>query len=220
MAVSKTSLVLFLLAATVTGCSDDKDYSTPSYSAQAPTCLCAPTQARNMGQLLLQSNPLVEMDQARWNNYTSWISSNAQLLTANGPTMSCARELGNALVYQGLQSFGQADYEGSYGRVLEMGGTIEQAQDVAGSMRSGALDAFMTGKELIWLAEVIPQAAQGNWQPFLNTGTESRLQFRQVIPLLQQAGLGADLGQIAPLIDQFGPMVEEQMVMAACLFRR
>lgn len=214
-------VVIFGLAS----CSSDDTGSGSSYGdtsvlaqAQEPSCLCGPTQARNMGQLLLQSNPLVEADGQRWNNYVQWINNNANLLTQDGPTMVCARKLGNAFTSYGLRNFNQADYNDSYGRVLEMGGNIDQAQGVADSMMSGALDAYMTGQELLWLARVIPSAAVGNWNPFLTTGTQSRLQFRQVIPIIQQAGLSYDLGQLAPFIDQFGPMVEEQMVMAACLY--
>lgn len=225
----RSTLTIVIAGVVILGlvsCSSDDSGSGSSYGetsvpaqAREPSCLCGPIQARNMGQLLLQSNPLVEADGQRWNNYVQWINNNAHLMTQDSPTMVCARKLGNALTSSGLRNFNQADYDDSYGRVLELGGNIDHARDVADSMMSGSVDAYMTGQELLWLARVIPSAAAGNWEPFYTTGTQSRLQFRQVIPIIQQAGLGYDLGQLAPFVGQFGPMVEEQMVMAACLFK-
>jgi len=78
--------------------------------------------------------------------------------------MTWARQIGQALQYQGLTSYSQGDYDDAYGSVLAQGGTIDMAHDVAGSMQSGALDAWMTGKELVWLSEVIPIAANGKRQ--------------------------------------------------------
>lgn len=174
-----------------------------------------------MGELLVRSNPLIEMNAGQFQSFQGFIQGNSSLLQSNGPTMTCARELGQALQYQGLSSYSQSDYNDAYGSVLAQGGTIDMAQDVAGGMQSGALDAWMTGQELVWLSQVIPSASNGNWQPYLTTGTESRNQVRQVMVLLQSMpDMQSMLQEVQHLLLSYQPIVEEQMVMAGCLFRK
>lgn len=217
------SILVMTCAALMQSCGrDEQGTQSPVFLGQAPksSCLCDPQPARNMGILLLRSNPLIEMDSGQLGAFQSFVQTNSSMLQPNGPTMTCARQLGQALQYQGLKSYSQRDYDDAYGSVLAQGGTIDMAQDVAGSMQSGALDAWMTGKELVWLSEVIPSAAAGNWQPYMATGTESRKQLRQVIAIYSQMpDMQAILRDMQPLLASFQPIVEEQMVMAACLFK-
>jgi hypothetical protein len=189
--------------------------------AAKPDCLCYPQPARNVGVLLLRSNPLMEMDAARFNAFREFIQQNAALLRAGTATMNCAGQLGRALQQHGLTRYSPREYDEAYGRVLQRGGTIEMANDVADSMRSGALDAWMTGKELVWLSQVIPAAANGNWLPYATTGTESRKQLRQVMVIIEQMpDMQGMLNSVQHLLVTFQPQIEEQMVMAACLLRR
>lgn len=218
------SVLIVAAAALIQSCGRDEQSTQSSvFLAQESksSCLCYPQPARNMGILLLRSNPLIEIDAAQFSAFQSFVQENASLLQTNGPTMTCARQLGQALQYQGLKSYSQQDYNDAYGSVLAKGGTIEMANDVAGSMQSGALDAWMTGKELVWLSQVIPSAAAGNWQPYLTTGTESRNQLRQVIQIYRaMPDMRQMLKEMQPLLASFQPIVEEQMVMAGCLFRK
>ncbi len=160
-----------------------------------------------------------EIGQNQFGQLRAFIEGNSNLLQAGGPAVTCARQLGEALASAGLKSFSRQDYDGAYSSVLAQGGTIKQAQDVAGSMTRGSVDAFMTGKELYWLSTVLPAAANGDWGPYLNTATEHRAQVRQVLPLILSM---PDTGELMPIVRQtmaqFEPMVEEQIVMASCLF--
>jgi hypothetical protein len=200
---------------------DDPSSAGPLMLAQAPECLCAPSTARGLGRLLLDSNPINEADPQTFADFQANIARNSNVLQSNGATMICARRLGAALQNQGLSQFSKQDYNEAYGSVLAQGGTIEMAQDVADSMSSGAVDMWATGRELSWLAQVIPTAANGNWTPYTTTGTESRNQIRQILPIMATiSDIGRDLPWVLDTINGFQPIVEEQMVMAACLFRK
>ena len=214
-------LCALLLGTLLFGCSDN-DTSAPSYAL--PTvksdCLCGYAQARNVGLLLYESNVMMELDQQKASEFEAFIRTNAGLLQADGPTIQCARRLGNTLVSKGIGSYSLPDYDRAYESVLADGGTIEMASDVARSMQSGALDAVMTGQELLWLADVIPSAALGDWSKFTSTGTEARNQVRMVAPMVMaMPDMGQMLQEVQPVIDQlgFGPVVADQMVLASCL---
>lgn len=56
---------------------------------------------------------------------------------------------------------------------------------VDASMRSYGSDMFAMGQELLWLANVLPAAAQGNYTPYNTTGTDTRRMMHQVLPMYQ-----------------------------------
>jgi hypothetical protein len=67
-----------------------------------------------------------------------------------------------------------------------MGATLDQAQAVGASMTSGSVEAAMMGEEFVWLSQVIPSAAAGNWTPYGTTGLYARQQARQAIQMLER----------------------------------
>lgn len=219
-----TSTIIAAIAITLlqASCSNDESSNAGSWNSflfgwASPSCLCDPASARDLGALMIQSSPIIEMNDDRVHNFGNWISGNAQFLKSNGPIIECARNLGNALISRGLSSYMQTDYDDAYGRVLSMGGNMDDGHAVADSMTSGALDAMMMGKELLWLAQVIPAGAEGNWEPYFSSGTSARQQFRQMIPILKVSGLG-NAEQLMPYFSQYEPILQDQMVMATCLF--
>ncbi len=185
--------------------------------AASATCLCAPQIARDVGDLLYRSNPLDETDQVKFDNFRTLVQSNATVLRPNGAIIRCAGDLGSALASAGLANFKKEDYDRAYDNVLRQGGTLDQAQDVADSMQSGSIDAYMMGRELQWLSQVLPAAASGDWRPYFNTTTDARARVRQLLPLLTLPYMG----DAAPIVEQMmaslGPDVQEMAVLAACL---
>jgi hypothetical protein len=176
-----------------------------SPSAKHGVAPCDETAARNVGMLYYATNPVFE--QTRSQDLVAFVRSNSQLLEANGPTIQCARIAGSRLVQRGLAAFSPRGYDDAYASALNMGANMDQARSVASSVNSGSLDAVMMGQELLWLAQVVPAAAQGNWGPFNNTGSMSRSNIRQVWPFYQQmmamdpsmrAILDEVLGQVQP----------------------
>lgn len=195
----------------------------PTVLAQASQggCLCHPQRARDLGFLLLASNPINEVDPQRRQQFHQLIGENSEILSSDGATMICAARLGRALQQQGLASFNRGDYDRAYENVVANGGNVAMAQDVAGSMNQGAMDAWSTGRELTWLSQVLPAAAVGNWDPYWNTGTQTRNQVRQALAIIgSMPDMGSMMQQLQHLLGIFQPQIEEQMVMASCLFRQ
>ena len=163
-----------------------------------------------MGRLYYLSNPMGD-----GNDLVAFVNQYGTRLASGGDLIKCAEELGKRLIVQSLNAFSLADYHDAYGSVLAMGGTRDQARGVASDIQGGAVDMFMMGKELLWLAEVIPQAAMGDWSLYSNTGTEMRNSIRQVLPIINMV-MGSDpaMAQLVnSVIAQFGPLAEYYVVM-------
>jgi hypothetical protein len=171
------------------------------------------TTAKNLGRLYYAVNPLNEVQNP--NAVMKFINDHKSLLQDDSPTISCARKLGNRLIQSGLNAFSNSDYDRAYGSVLDMGGNMSHARDVANSLQQGAVDAFMIGQELLWIANVVPKAANGDWTDFNNTGTQSRMTMRQVWPIYKTMGMSSMLNQYMPL---FQPMIEEQVTFLALMY--
>jgi hypothetical protein len=91
-------------------------------------------------------------------------------------------------------------------------GLSSRARNVAGRLQQGAVDAYRVGQELLWTADAVPKAANGDGAAFNTTGMQSRKTMRQVWPLYQQTGMSSILKQYTPL---FQPLNINQ-----CLFNR
>lgn len=170
---------------------------------------CDQTSAKNVAHLYMLAIPLYPFA-----NFKSTVNQNTNILTANSPTVRCARRLGNRLVTAGINAYDPKAYERAMGV-----GPAQFAGDVAQSIQSGSVDLYMMGKELIWLSKILPPAAAGNYGPFLNTGTLWRQQIRQTIPIINM------LLQIEPgtaqimkdALTMVAPITERQIIMLAMM---
>ena len=94
----------------------------------------------------------------------------------------------------------------------------------ADEMYNGSADLYAMGAELAWLSQVIPAAAQGNWNPFNSTGTDMRKLFYQFWPMIQpiMSSDYSDPGS-SPMIDQLlalsKPLVEEQIMILVLMIQ-
>ncbi len=186
---------------------------TPPAPVQTPQTF-DPKVAQVVGRVYYYANPLSDHSVL-----VELVQQNKAVFTENSDVIRCAKALGSILFRQAAISFGENDYNKAYGRALEMGATGEQARGVADSMQSGTLDLFMLGQELLWLAEVLPSAADGDWGPFKTTGTETRIMARQLLPLMNMM-LESDPDSAAiknAVMQQYQPIVEEQMVWLAIM---
>ncbi len=182
--------------------------------AQA-TSPCDEVTARNVGALFYTLNPIKELSQPE--ELTAFVQKNSKLLTAGGPTVRCVRLVGNRLMQHGLAAHLQTDRNRAYESALNMGADMDQARQVSNSIHSGGVDAIAIGQELVWLADVVPAAASGNWELFVNTGTQSRLSVRQIWPLYQQMRvMDPSMGTILEQsMNQMQPWVEYQVAVLA-----
>lgn len=181
-------------------------------SARGQEGLCTQETVRLVGHLNHLSNPM-----GNPTDLAEFVTQYRAYLVSDGTAIKCAKRLGKRLVGQSLSAFSQADYDAAYGGVLAMGGDMDMAHDVAASIRSGALELYVLGKELLWLANVIPSAASGDWGLYNNTGTETRNAIRQVMPIYQQLiNMDPAMAQsINNLLTQFGPLAAYQVSMLA-----
>ena len=178
---------------------------------------CNEETARLLGRVYYLSNPL--SDHAE---FVTFIQENASYFSRNGSAIKCATALGNRLIKLGLRSFNKEDYDHAYERTLEMGGSMEQARDVASSINQGAVDLFIMGKELVWLAKVLPSATEGDWNLFETSGTETRNQIRQVLPMykiiLEMDPSTAQM--VNSVMKQFQPIAEKQVEMMVLMMSK
>ena len=138
---------------------------------------CLKQIAQIIGRVYFLANPLSNPSEL-----VEYIQQNRTYFVEDCTVIRYTKSLGNRLVSRGLSSLSQEDYDGAYESTLGMGGTMEQARDVANSISSGSMNLYMLGNELLWLAEVLPYAVNGNWRPFQTTGTNTRNQIRQILP--------------------------------------
>ena len=150
---------------------------------------CTLETARAIGNLYLLSMPLMDHE-----DLVAFVQENKYSLTSSSSIIQCMKKAGSRLTGDGISAYNPNDYNKAYGRVLEMGGTSDMAHDIASSMESPAMQALAMGQELLWLAKVIPEAANGNWEPYNNPETlvrklmieEVRMQMNYFAPSVNQ----------------------------------
>jgi hypothetical protein len=219
------SLVTFLAVglAFVVGCSQTEsqnttrfqdwvpssDVSTPRPST--PTVGCQDTSARFAARAYVLSIPLMGQEK----ELIALMERNANEFAVGGGTIRCMNVLGNALIAGALGQFGQfRSYSAQerFGNMMpaELAHLPGQVDD---SLQSYGSDAFAMGQELVWLARVLPPAAQGDYGPYNAAGTLSRQAMAQVLPiyqvLCQMDSSTCEL--MVSMFRQVAPSIEEQI---------
>lgn len=221
--------IFLLLAGMQFACQSNPSASTTSsgesrYESPAPKQKYDVATARFLGKLYYLSNPYQVASNPM--GITNLVRDNAHLLGDNSRVIQCARDLGNLMVNQGLRSFGNQDNdrERMYDIGHENGVDPLVTKRAADEMYNGAVDVFMIGQELNWLARVIPEAANGNWDPFNTTGTQTRQQFYQVWPIYQSI-MNSDYTDpytkqvMEQMMTQLQPIVEHQVTLLALMIQ-
>ena len=103
-----------------------------------------------------------------------------------------------------------------------MGANGEQAAQIKSNVESGQLQLLVMGQELIWLSEVLPKGAQGDWNDFLNTGTLARTQgieyLRLLDPIFQSMGERDLLNYVMTTVNDYQPYLEYQTAIMVSWF--
>lgn len=158
---------------------------------------CTEQAAQDVGAFYYRLHPITE--QTHPDRVLALVQAHKSLLAPDSPTIRCMRLVGRRLASQGLAAFAALDADHAYASALSMGANMDQAQRVAESITSESVDTWAMGQELIWLADVLPSAARGDWTLFGQTGTQERMSIRQVWPLYQQ--MSAMDPTMQPLLD-------------------
>ena len=128
--------------------------------------------------LLFKENELVPL-----------IAANNAYFVEGGPVIQYFQQAGTALF------LGGAAYQGPpvWQNYLNMPPDVVRiAQQVDNTMRTNGIQV---GQEFLWLAQVLPAAASGNWAPYQQEGTPAR-----------QQGIAQ-----AQMIQQFNPFILQMM---------
>lgn len=145
------------------------------------------------------------------------VSQNKDLFEPNGPAIRCMRSLGTGLLQAAFNAYDQKALEKAY----RSGAPPDIARDVANLVNDSAIKLAWLGQELIWLSEVLPYGAQGNWVPFLTTTFLGRPitheQALQMLNVYSQLGLGSFLQQNKDTFMQ-KPLSEDVMFYIALMY--
>jgi hypothetical protein len=180
------------------------------YSANSQR-VCEIEHARTIGRLYYIANPIQE--QTDLLPLETFVSENREFFSPSGAFTTCAANVAYRMMRQANLTFSPEDADRAYEDSLNAGAIPEQARRAADSINAGSVDTRTIGQELLWLARVIPNAAAGDWNPYRKTGTELRLQIRQVWPLYNQPN-GLELVShttIQEAQQQFQPWLEYQI---------
>jgi hypothetical protein len=182
--------------------------------APATRGVCSDAAAKLLARAYFLSNPFNPVD-----DLVAFVRQNRSAFQRGNGPISCGAALGPRLVRAGIGAYDPGAYEKAMGA-----GPAEHAPEVARSINSGAVELFSMGQELSWLVEVLPDAANENWQPFLTTGTETRQMLRDAMGLLQDLATIPDfaesLGFARGISQLFAPIAEEQILMLARMMPR
>jgi hypothetical protein len=186
----------------------------------APRYSCSEEGARKLARAAFISSPIYESKlRAPPERIGDFVARNRTFFGKEGESIHCAQVLGPRLIERGIAAYDRDAYARRMG-----GGPEELRPDVAKSLNENALQIITIGREISWLAEVLPALSEGDATPYWTTGTQTRVQWRtQLIPALDLIlAMGDDCGGCTiagtieglKLIERFG---EEQPFMLAMM---
>lgn len=145
--------------------------------------------------------------------------SNPGHFTPDGGAIQCMESLGAALVRGGLKL--SREYSGGSAQE-KFGGSMPQGLahlpgQVDQSMNNYGSNMFTMGQELLWLAKVLPSAAQGNYTPYNTPGTPTRKMASQVMPVYRMlCQMDPSICQLMlNLLNEMAPQIEQQIYILA-----
>lgn len=170
-------------------------------------------------RLVARSYVLAMPLQGRDNELIPLMQSNPGYFTQGGGAIRCMQRLGTALLEGALASsrqFSGSSAQERFGSSMPEGLANLPGQ-IDTNMRSYGSDMFTMGNELLWLAKVLPAAAQGNFTPYSTTGTDPRQMMSQVQPIYQMlCQTDPTMCQMAlSIVREMAPLIEQQIYALA-----
>jgi len=170
-------------------------------------------------QLVARSYVLTMPLLGRDNEMIPLMQSYPNHFTQGGRAIQCMERLGMALVQGGLAQ--SREFSGN-SATERFGGQMPEGLEhlpgqVDNTLGSYGSDMFVMGQELLWLASVLPAAAQGNYTPYNTTGTETRRMMYQVLPVYQMlCTMDPSMCQMMlGMFRQMAPQIEQQVYVFA-----
>ena len=164
----------------------------PAVAEEGP---CNLTYARAVAKTYVLANPLLAQRYERTRQIkdphpylVGFVKDYPQLFAQSSRHTRCARVLGQILIQLGVNAYNPNAFNDVMGR---FGGTqvAELTPRVIQSINEDAVKMVTLGQELLWLSQVLPEAAQGNWKPYVSTGTIFRQRIRQEMVMVNRMAL-------------------------------
>ncbi len=190
----------------------DSQSSQVFYRSEERTKIFTIQAARLLGRAYLLSNPMNPNRELE-----KLLQEHGSAFSVDGDAIRCANALGSALIRQGVNALPGINYSNIRARAEKIDIDQKKIYNIARNMENGLPDVYLLGQEIRWLAEVLPAAQSGDWQPFNSTGTAMRQQVRQMLPFYRQ--MSRQDPAMAIVIEQamqlFAPQLEAQIVLYA-----
>jgi len=170
----KTRIMFFLIAIgfLLITCNSNKNNNDNIVNSTKSQAICDDNTARLIGKLYYIASPLFAYD--NWSLLDTFVKNNREILLPDSPLIQCMKLAGNNMILTNSQTLDPQSGNRAYESVLNMGGSIEDANRIKSNFDRDEIQLASLGIELLWLSDVLPKGAQGDWTDFLNTGTESR----------------------------------------------
>jgi len=142
---------------------------------------CSQDAALVLARAYILAQPLLVADDIYINNgepLRKWVAQRPDVFGREGVVTRCAARVGPRIAQQGIGLYDPNAYE----KVMDSSPAeiSHLSQDVADRMNDSATNLFELGQELTWLAEILPAVADGDLEPFLNTGYTLRNEKKQL----------------------------------------
>jgi hypothetical protein len=143
---------------------------------------CSKRSARLVARAYVMASPIAFEPEA----FFSFLAENKESFGKRGSATRCMKALADKLLHEALAkpASPQRDYA-----TERFGGSMPPGLEhlpgqVDASMRSATDDTFTMALELLWLAKVLPAAADEDLGPFLAQDTPARQMWQQVLPMI------------------------------------
>lgn len=210
-------IFLFLVACNRNG--NYNDYGSSYYEPETKT-VYGEEVILSIGKLYYVASPAYYTN--NWKQLNNLVANNRNLLRSNSPIIKCMKEVGENMQIEAMQSFDSRAGINAYASAISYGANASQARQIQTNIENGQIQPYLIGKELVWLSQVLPKAAQGDWSGFMNTGTFTRRQAIEGIALIQQMfeymGETEMLNYVMSTMNEYQPYLEYQTAVMISWF--
>lgn len=177
------------------------------------TSACDEVTARLVARAYVLSIPLFFKE----NDLIPLMADSKDYFLEDGKAIRCMQTLGTALTQSGMADLEQ---NREYSATERFGGSMPEGLEhlpgqVDASIQSYGNDMFTMGQELLWLSQVLPPAAEGDYEPYKTTATATRQLMAQILPIYQMLyQMDSSMYQMMQnMMQQMQPILEQHVYL-------
>ena len=133
-----------------------------------------------LGEVYVLSNPLNDP-----NELMTYVQSNSEYFGQNGIITLAARDLGNWIMANNVMGLEEDCLAKIEERLTRDDLSREYASQLLIDIKKNKFNCKAIAAELIWLSENLPKLAAGNLKDYLYSGTDLRMQMKNVLPIYE-----------------------------------